>query len=195
MSYSTEAANQQATPADLSSLLALLGEHGIEPLVHGGWALDALTGTSRIHSDIDLLMDEKHRDKVRSLFPGDIVAETSHKLEVRFSNTSADIVFFRRHGRAFATVSPRIIILWPPDLVSASQVVEMNGTSLRIVPLPVLYRQLANTVRKKAPMLAKNQRDLRVIAPFLEESDRQIGRYYPRPNTFWNRLRLRLRLM
>ena len=185
----------QATAGDLLELLTRLKEHGVEALVHGGWALDALSGTSRMHSDIDLLIHEEDRDRVRALFADRVLVETSHKLEVQVGNTSADIVFFRRMGRGFATVTPRIIVLWPPDLLSGKQMRRINGSEIPIVNARVLYYELANTVRKKAPMLNKNQRDLRVIAPHIDDKVRKCRRYLPRPNTFWNRMRLKLRLL
>jgi predicted nucleotidyltransferase len=195
MSHSNGSNDQQATPADVLRLLEVMNENGIEVLVHGGWAIDAISGSTRPHSDIDLLVDEKHRQAVRKLFENDIVTETTHKLEVGFGKTTVDIVFFERRGKGFATITPRIIVLWPPNLLSDRRMARLNGTEIPIVSPRVLYSELANTVRKKAPMLTKNQRDLKIIAPYLTDADKVSKRYFPRPNTFWNRVRLNLGML
>lgn len=186
---------EHAELADLFALLDLLEKNGIRAVVHGGWALDAVSGTSRPHSDIDMVANEDQRARLRDLFAGRLLAETSHKIEVEFQRTSVDFAFYRRTRRGLRTITPRIIAFWPPELDGEPRKATLAGREIPIIPLRSMYCQIANPTRKKAKMLEKNARDLQRLLPYITEEDQRTGKtFFPVENTFWTRLRLRLGL-
>lgn len=178
---------------DLFALLDFMTQNGVPVWVHGGWALEALTGVARPHGDIDLLADEVHRHKLIEVLGERVVAKHLHKLEVNFNGAEIDLVFFRRKGKGAITVTPRIIARWSPDFISKGQVGAIAGRQIPILSARSLYVQIANPVRKKKEMLEKNARDMEQITPLLtEEEIRDAARFFPVENTFVNRLRVKL---
>ena len=180
----------------LGSLLDFFETHGVRALLHGGWALDALTGeTVRGHKDIDLLCDATQRPRLRELLGDAVFEEQPHKLGVNFEGAEVDLVFYEmdRRGRA-VTWTPRILVRWAPDTL-AGATGKLAGRDAATVGLQALYCEIANPVRKKTAMLEKNQRDLARIKPLMsEESIREAERWFPLENTRWNRLLWRLGL-
>lgn len=188
-----------ALPEDVATLFALLDEMetlGVPVWVHGGWAIDAYTGTTRPHKDVDLVAEEKNRIKLRDRFACEIVDEMSHKIEFLYRSVPVEITFFRRLRNGIAvTETPRILVKWAPDAF-ADHPLEFCGRPVPVVSLGVLYVECANRVRKKSEMLEKNAHDLERLKPLLDESIcARARRYFPVANTFWNRLRLKLGLL
>ncbi|MGC8739920.1 MAG: nucleotidyltransferase domain-containing protein [Candidatus Sumerlaeaceae bacterium] len=175
----------------LFALLDRMEQGGVRVWVHGGWAIDALTGTSRSHKDIDLLADEKDRPWVREQFGHALIKETSHKLEFLFRGASVEVTFFRRlWNGVLATVTPRIIVRWEPHVLGETRAL-LHGRSIPVVGIGALYAEIANRVNKKSEMLEKNARDLQRLKPLLTDTIcRESGKYFPVPNTFWNRAKL-----
>lgn len=186
----------KSTADDLLALLEVFQQNGISVWLHGGWALEAVTGVARAHSDIDLLTHESNRGKLKQLFREKVSEETSHKLELKYGTVTVDLIFFEQvAGGRLVSWTPRIIAFWPPDLPAARNYGQIGGHEVPVVGLAALYMEIANTVRKKQPMLQKNKADLEILERVLTPEAREIGtRLFPRENTFWNRLRTRLGL-
>src|SRR5512135_1466534 len=52
-------------------LLKLFNEHGIQVIVDGGWAVDALLGEqTRSHADLDIAIDRQYVPSLRALLEG-----------------------------------------------------------------------------------------------------------------------------
>lgn len=180
----------------LFSLLDEMESLGVPVWVHGGWAIDAYTGTTRPHKDLDLVAEEKDRAKLRNRFAGEIVDETTHKIEFLYRSVPVEITFFRRLRNGSAvTETPRILVRWAPDAFP-DKPVELCGRSIPVVSLGVLYVECANRVRKKSEMLEKNAHDLERLKSLLDEATcARARRYFPVENTLLNRLRLKLGLL
>ena len=164
---------------------------GVRVWVHGGWAIDAVTGTSRPHADIDFLANEEDLPRLRQAFSSQIVEEAMHKIVVALDGAEVEVTFFRRLSpNLYVTVTPRIIALWDPrDL--GEDTATLAGRAIPVVGVRALYVLVANPVRKKAPMLEKNRRDLERLKPFVSPEDRATApQWFPVPNTRWNRIRL-----
>jgi hypothetical protein len=185
-----------AAPQVLFSLLDELERLGVRVWVHGGWAIDALTGTSRPHKDIDLLAEEAARPLLHEHFRATLIDERVHRVKFRYGGVDVEVTLFRKTRRGkLVTVNPRIIIAWAPGAFG-ERTAALAGRPIPVVDVGVLYVEVANTVRKKADMLEKNARDLERLAPLLtDELCREARRYFPVPNTRWNRLRLKLGLI
>jgi hypothetical protein len=180
------------TKEDLFSLLDFMQQHSIPCWVHGGWALEGLTGKSRPHHDLDIIVDDQFRPKIEQLLSSSIVAQHIHKFEVDFGGAELDLVFFQKQKGRIITKTPRIIGLWPPDAFTISNIGRISGREFPIISPVALYVQIANPVRKKKPMLEKNKADLELILPFLHGRDlEEFKKYYPIENTSWNRLKVR----
>ena len=178
------------------ALLDFFETHGVRALLHGGWALDALTGeTVRAHKDIDLLVDAAERPRLRELLGDAVFEEQPHKFGVNFEGAEVDLVFYEMDSRGRAvTWTPRVLVRWAPDGVTGSSG-NLAGRTAATVGLQALYCEIANPVRKKPAMLEKNQRDLARIKPLMsEESMREAERWFPLENTRWNRTLWRLGL-
>lgn len=53
---------------DTADLMALLGQHGLEVYVDGGWAVDAVLGAqTRPHDDLDIALPHAHVPHLRAL--------------------------------------------------------------------------------------------------------------------------------
>lgn len=186
----------EARAEQVLALVTTMERLGVRVWVHGGWAIDALTGTSRSHEDIDLLADEADRARLRSAFATSLVAETTHKLELSFEGVPVEVTFFRRlaSGR-LVTLTPRLIVRWDPESLGTARA-PLGGGEIPVVGTGALYMEVANRVRKKPPMLAKNARDLERLAPLLTPAIKERAqRFEPLPNTRWNRIRLRVGLL
>lgn len=187
---------QIASPEVLLALLDEIQQLGVRVWVHGGWAIDAVTGTSRPHKDIDLFANESDRATLRAHFQHSLIDETSHKIEFAYGSTPVEVTFFKQYGRReYATVTPRIIVRFSPGAFSDSTA-SLAERKIPIVSLQVLYMEVTNTVAKKRDMLEKNARDRERLAPFLTDEIRQAGkRHFVMPNTWWSRMRLFLGLL
>lgn len=177
----------------LFAVLDELEKLGVRVWVHGGWAIDALTGTSRPHKDIDLLADEKDRPRLRETFATSITDETSHKLEFSFQGVPVEVTFFRKlWNGSLITVTPRIVVLWSRNSFG-DRYAPLGNRAIPVVGVGTLYAEVANRTKKKKEMLEKNSRDLQRLQPLLTETiEKAAQKHFPRPNTFWNRLRLYL---
>lgn len=70
---------------DVTQVVDLMVAAGVEPIVSGGWAVDALAGThTRKHLDLDLVVDEAD-------LPRAVLALEQAGFEVRFRQRLADI--------------------------------------------------------------------------------------------------------
>ena len=186
----------EVTVEQVWSLLDFFKTHGVRALLHGGWALDALTGeTVRAHKDIDLLVDATERPRLRELLGDAVFEERPHKLGVNFEGAEVDLVFYETDNRGRAvTWTPRVLVRWAPDAV-IGKTGKLAGRDAATVGLQALYCEIANPVRKKAAMLEKNQRDLVRIKPLMSvESMQEAERWFPLENTRWNRLLWRMGL-
>lgn len=193
----SEAAETNAVDAaTLFTLLDELKQLGVPVWVHGGWAVDAYTGTTRPHKDIDLLAEEINRPRLREHFRSHIKEETIHKLEFAYKGATVEVTFFQRAARGTAvTVTPRILVRWGRDSF-ADATAPLMGRPIPVVSLRALFVEVANQVKKNADMLAKNAQDLARLRPLLDESTIQAAqKLFPVPNTRWNRIRLRLGLL
>src|SRR5437867_3126911 len=123
-----------STAEDVLELLDLVNAAGARAYLHGGWACEAVTGISRPHGDIDLLAPEEFRPTLRSALGKWLVREKSHKLELDFGGTKVDFSFAerRRDGRII-TWSPRILVVWPPDVFSHDGVAKLGGQAVPVV--------------------------------------------------------------
>lgn len=187
--------DQPTTKEQLFALLDLLQREGVRVWVHGGWALEALSGVSRPHKDIDLLAAETDRRRLRELFANSLLDETQHKLTVAFEGAEVEITFFQRdqRGRAY-TITPRILARWSERSLG-DRTATLDGHDIPIVDPTALYVEVFNTVLKKHQMLEKNRRDQEIVRKLVTpEEEASARRYFPRPNTWWNRLLLRLGL-
>ncbi len=183
-----------ALQTSLEVLFALLDEIqqlGVRVWVHGGWAIDAVTGTARPHKDIDLFAHESDRATLRTHFQSSLIEETIHKLEFAYWTTTVEVTFFQKIGRTrLATLTPRIIVRYSATTFSDATA-SLGGREIPVVSLPTLYVEVANKIRKKRDMLEKNARDLERLTPYLNDDLRRAAeRMFPVPNTWWNRLRL-----
>lgn len=186
------ATKQITTTEDLFAALDFFAQNEIPVWVHGGWALDALSGASRDHSDLDLLADEACREKLKQVLGARVTHETSHKLEADLNGAGVDLVLFRRRGKSLYSITPRIVVEWPDDVLTHGRAATLNGRAIPVVSPAALYMEIANKTRKKGPMLEKNARDLAVMEPLLSAEDRRLAeRFFPRENTWVNRLRAR----
>ncbi len=58
----------ELTAEDVVEIVTLLGDSGIEPILDGGWAVDALLGRqTRPHADLDLAVEHEHVLDIRRL--------------------------------------------------------------------------------------------------------------------------------
>ncbi|AXA36186.1 MAG: hypothetical protein D6691_04675 [Candidatus Hydrogenedentota bacterium] len=187
--------DQPTTKEQLFALLDLLQREGVRVWVHGGWALEALSGVSRPHKDIDLLAAEVDRERLRQLFADSLVEEDVHKLTVSFQGAEVEITFFQRDKRGKAyTITPRILARWSERSLGNCTAV-LAGREIPIVDVTALYVEVFNTLRKKGDMLDKNRRDQEIVRRLVTpEQEAFARRYFPRPNTRWNRMLLRLGL-
>ncbi|PKO19655.1 hypothetical protein CVU37_02920 [candidate division BRC1 bacterium HGW-BRC1-1] len=184
----------EVTVEQVWNLLDFFNTHGVRALLHGGWALDALTGeTVRAHKDIDLLVDGAERSRLAELLGEAVFEEQPHKLGVNFEGAEVDLVFYEMDSRGRAvTWTPRVLVRWAPDAVSGATG-KLAGREAPTVGLQALYCEIANPVRKKAAMLKKNQSDLARIKPLMTpKSMREAEQWFPLENTRWNRLLWRL---
>lgn len=183
----------ETTAEHLIRIMEMLKGAGIHAWVHGGWALEALTGVSRPHSDIDLLAAEKTRADFKRLFAGKIKHEASHKLEIDVDGADVEPTFYKGNG-PYYTITPRVVMLWPANVFDESVKGKINGVEIPLVSPVALYALLANTVLKKPPMLEKNRRDLELMNGLLTPEQKKAAEvYFPMENTFLNRLRIRMR--
>jgi hypothetical protein len=185
------ACRPETTPRDLAAILEFLNGIGVRAWVHGGWALDALSGSTRPHKDIDLLVEEKHREPLRSALAGRIIAEMSHKFEVDFDGAEIDLMFFSRTWRGrLVSRAPRILIEWTPAAFG-DRTAAVGDVTIPVVEPSVLYVEVADPAGKKREMLDKNQLDLERVTALLTPEEREAARrYYPVRNTLSNRLKL-----
>jgi len=186
---------QPTTKEQLFALLDLLEREGVRVWVHGGWAVEALSGVSRPHNDIDLLAAETDRARLRKLFADSLLEEKTHKLTFTFDGAEVEITFFRRDkwGNAY-TIAPRILARWSEKSLGDRTAI-LEGREIPVVDVTALYVEVFNTLHKKGEMLEKNRRDQEIVRKLVTPQEEAFARrYFPRPNTRWNRLLLRLGL-
>jgi hypothetical protein len=136
----------------LSHLDELLGQHGIEYWLFGGWAVDFHAGkVTRPHDDLDLAVRSHDRERVQELLTA---AGWRHTPEEGYSVYELDDVClevaFMDHGE------------WPPNSFE-HDVVEVAGVRARVVSLSSLKADKA-MVRDDESVAAKDRADSVTLA-------------------------------
>ncbi|MCX7019187.1 MAG: hypothetical protein WCK47_05500 [bacterium] len=186
----------ETTTDDVFALLDILEKNGVRGWLHGGWAIDALTGQGRLHGDIDLFARQRDRGRITALLAEYVVKQAIHKIKLNFQGALADFSFFSvmRGGIVIVKLSHYTVTL-PAGAFS-----DVRGTIAgRGVPVisPVgLYCEIGERWKKPPEMLAKNVIDLAMISDLLTEDQKTAARRYFRENQPpWRRALVFLGLM
>ena len=165
--------------ADLFALLDHLDAHNVPVLLHGGWALDALTGTVKdSHHDVDLLVHERHRRALVRLFAGETMKDAGYKLKLNFRGTLVDLVFYRlnRAGEP-VTASPGTLVRWHPELLQGVTA-PLAGRQVPVIGATAMYAELATPKPRKPELVASNRRDMDRLEPLLTDDQKTDARRY-----------------
>lgn len=181
------------TAEEVLGIIGFLKEHGVDVWLHGGWALEALTGIARVHTDIDIITDERHRDRLRNLLAGRIVKDRMHKLQVNFDGAEVDLVFFSKERGRLITWHPKLIAVWPPDLLTHGKTARLSGRDVPIISPTALFIQISHRVGKTRELKEKNERDRGLFHDIIsDEQKKMAAKFFPREVTLVNRLRTAL---
>ena len=193
--------NRAATADDLFALLDLMEGNGIPVVVHGGWAVDALTGTSREHRDVDLLAHERDRARLARLLAPHITKRTTHKLKLDYNGALVDLAFYRLNRRGEpVTLGERKMARWHPDMLAGVRA-PLLGREIPVVgPCAACAEKVAQEVRSRTDhsqddMMDKALADMEHLRPLVTpEQLEDVKRYFDVPCTAWDRLLIRLGL-
>ncbi len=181
------------TSQELFSLLDIIEGAGIRVLLHGGWALDALTGVEMPHHDIDLIAAEKDRNRLREVLKEYVVEERSHKLGLDYNGAGVDMVLYGTDwlGRDI-TVTPKYLVRWDPEAMKGLTGT-LHGRTLHTIGLKALFVELAHPLRKTEATIAKNNKALERIRHLMTPEILEDGpNWFPSENRRWNRFKFRL---
>jgi len=178
----------ETTAGDVFALLDLLKKNGIEAWLHGGWAIDALTGRTRTHGDIDLFAHDRDRGRLAGLLSEYVVKQAIHKLKLNFHGSCVDFSFFSVMRSGIVTVKLSRYTVTLPAGVFSNVSGTIAGRSVPVISPAGFYCEIGERWKKSPDMLAKNEIDLAMINDLLTEDQKAVARRYFRENqTMWRR--------
>lgn len=186
---------ERADLQDLASAVRFLRKHGVPFWVHGGWAVEALVGRELEHGDIDLLVPEEWRGRLRTILGDSLRFEHAHRFLVVHEGAVVEMAFLRKTMGRYRSITYQSTIWVYPEEDLQGHTCVLAGETCPVVSNALLYAEVTNLVLKKKKVIPKHQARAALVEPLLSDADKQRSRkLWPVVNTPVNRLKVRLGL-
>jgi hypothetical protein len=187
--------NPTATLQDLVAVTRFLRENGVPFWVHGGWAVEAMTGVPLEHTDIDLLAPSEWRGRLRKLLGPRVRYEQEQRLLVVFDGAPLEIGFLAPYSRRYrGTIYESTIWVYPEGTLEG-HTGTLGGETFPIPSPALMYAEMANRVRKKKKTIPKHAQRQKLLDAVVSDADRTRSReLWPLSSTIPNRMRVALGL-
>jgi hypothetical protein len=187
--------NPVTTLDDFVAVTRFLRENGVPFWVHGGWAVEAMTGVAMEHTDIDLLVASEWRARLRKVLGPRLRYEQAQRFLVDFDHAPVEIAFLNPYSRRYrATIYATTIWVYPEEDLHGF-IGTLAGESFAMPSPALMYAELANRVRKKKKVIPKHVVRQKLLDAVVGDADRERSRMlWPLSSTIANRLRVALGL-
>ncbi|MBX7245164.1 MAG: hypothetical protein K1X53_06675 [Candidatus Sumerlaeaceae bacterium] len=157
--------------------------------MHGGWGVEALTGVSRPHGDIDLLVPVAERPKATEIFAGNIIKKSKHKIKVRYKDVKVEVSFFERRPDGSLTIDMPFYMIFVPKGYNDEQIGKLGGVEVATASRFILYGEVMLKGQKTTVTQASNVEDASPVATLLNDEEKQWAKkYFPENITLWKAL-------
>lgn len=166
----------QATLSALHEISALLHTNHIRFWLRGGWALDFLLGReTRPHGDLDLVVWQRHRHKLRPLLEaaGYAFKDRGLKAQLDFVKGSAKVSMVLLERQKNGDITPAGVPEWRwlPYLLGPER--RLYGLSCRtLIPEQLIHEKL--TYEGVAPLRPKDHESLRLLRDLVRKNDPSV---------------------
>lgn len=159
-------------------LLDLLDERNLEYVVHGGWAVEALTGVERPHGDIDLAARIDQRERFLETLK-DYIREipSPTKLKLALGATEAEVVFYNVTPSGDALIRQRRYRYVLPPYTRMILAGEIRGRKVKVAS-PASIAIVIHVRSHPKPIPAKNQHDLRELTKLMTDEEKALVPVY-----------------
>jgi hypothetical protein len=189
---------QQRSPfaSDVIRILEFFATHRIPVWLHGGWAVEALVGEPLSHQDVDLFARLEDRERILTAVGERVIVETSNLLFCNFDFVEVDIALCCRYRKNRWLYEHERVFWILPDLNVHGQTARLGGVAVPIADPRILYAEQAHEVRKRSEAIPKMRERAELLeAKFGPQLAEQSKEWWPRPNTPWNRVLAKLKIL
>jgi lincosamide nucleotidyltransferase A/C/D/E len=170
---------------DLFRLLDCIEKHGVRVWLHGGWAMDALTGRTRPHADVDLLAHANDRERIARAMAPYVIKKYSYKLKLNFEGTKVDFSFFTRLWNGMPVMRlPHYTVTLPAGSLDGYEGT-INGRKVNVISPLGYYCEIGEEYMKSPEKLEKNRLDRELYGDRISDEDKETARRYFRENQTW----------
>jgi hypothetical protein len=184
--------------ADFEQLIFIrdfLKEQGIPFWLHGGWAIEVLSGAEFPHEDVDLFVEECYQDKLKNALGERLLLEFPNRFVCAIGKSRVDIAFMQRDRSVFVIYHPKIIWIFPTDAFAESHTA-YRGEEIPVVPLYISYMEQTQKMWQKAAFVEKARKRAVLLDKVLSADEKAKSRkWWPLRHTRWNLIKLKLGLV
>lgn len=181
---------------DALAVLARFRQHDIPIWFHGGFALDALTGTVNDHGDVDAYCRYEDRHRIIACLRDNLVAIGPHGLVLNLNGAKLEIEWFWPWKNGFLiSTSPTLIWRFGSDAFQHDRPAVLRDQELPVLHPKFVHMELTHLVWRKKRFYEKHKARGEMIARILSPEDLEESRKsWPTRNTLKNRMLTRLRI-
>jgi hypothetical protein len=185
---------ETADAADAVRAAALFAEKGIPIWFHGGFAVDAFTGVTNEHGDIDAFCRLADRDRIIRECEANLVLIGHHGLILNVGGARLEISWVAPWRRGLLiSVSNELIWRFREDAFGHAVNASLDGAHVPIIHPKYVHMELTHVVWRKKRFYEKHMSRGALVAEHLRQEDLDDSRrLWPALNTWKNRLLVRL---